>query len=61
MYLLFNEYRRYGFADKEQVVEIVQLLTHDEDVDYFDYIKKIQSLLKLSWRIYNTIQMKQGV
>ena len=36
------------FADLEkmfpkQVVEIVQLLTHDEDVDYFDYIRKIKT------------------
>ena len=25
-----------------QVVEIVQLLTHDENVDYFDYIREIK-------------------
>jgi len=27
----------------ESVVEIVKLLTHDKDVDYFDYIKAIKS------------------
>ena len=36
------------FADLEeifpkQVVEIVMLLTHDEKVDYFDYIRKIKT------------------
>ena len=36
------------FADLEQifpkqVVEIVMLLTHDEKVDYFDYIQKIKT------------------
>lgn len=36
------------FADLEQifpkqVVEIVMLLTHDEKVDYFDYIQKIKA------------------
>ena len=37
-----------NFADLEQifpkqVVEIVMLLTHDEKVDYFDYIQKIKT------------------
>ena len=27
----------------KQIVEIVQLLTHYEDVDYFDYIRKIKA------------------
>ena len=36
------------YADLEkkfpkQVVEIVRLLTHDENVDYFDYIRKIKT------------------
>ena len=36
------------FADLEQifpkqVIEIVMLLTHDEKVDYFDYIRKIKT------------------
>lgn len=36
------------FADLEQifpkqVVEIVMLLTHDEKVDYFDYIRKVKT------------------
>ena len=36
------------FADLEQkfpkqVVEIVRLLTHDEDIDYFDYIREIKT------------------
>ena len=36
------------FADLEQifpaqVVEIVQLLTHDEGIDYFDYIREIKT------------------
>ena len=36
------------FADLEQmfpkqVVEIIMLLTHDEKVDYFDYIRKIKT------------------
>jgi len=36
------------FADLEQifptqVVEIVRLLTHDENVDYFDYIREIKT------------------
>ena len=26
-----------------QVVEIVRLLTHDENIDYFDYIRKIKT------------------
>ena len=26
----------------EQVVEIVRLLTHDENIDYFDYIREIK-------------------
>ena len=36
----------FGDLEKEfpkQVVEIVQLLTHDENVDYFDYIRKIKT------------------
>lgn len=36
------------FADLEQifpaqVVEIVRLLTHDENIDYFDYIREIKT------------------
>ena len=27
----------------KQVVEIVELLTHDESVDYFDYVRKIKT------------------
>lgn len=36
-------FEELGKMFPQQVVEIVELLTHDESVDYFDYVRKIKT------------------
>ena len=39
--MTFNDLLNYGFP--LEVIEVLKLLTHEENVDYYDYIKKIST------------------